>query len=81
MASDFVHNELSGSLFKNERRTKDSQPMYQGSCVIGGEEYWISAWINESKSNGKKYMGLKFEPKEQKFEGTPPSNDDDDIPF
>lgn len=51
-----------GSLFKNDRREKDSQPHAKGSALIDGIEYWISAWTNESKS-GEKYQSLKFERK------------------
>lgn len=54
----------SGALFKNERKESDSHPDYKGEAMIDGSEYWISAWINESKS-GVKYMALKYTMKEQ----------------
>ena len=82
----FEHKEMGGSIFRNDRRTKDTQPTHRGDCKILGIDYWISAWTNETKDGGK-YFGLKFEKKEDKDQSgaasTPvPSGDlDDDIPF
>ena len=57
-------NNLSGVLFRNDRKESQKQPHYKGSCEINGVEYWISSWMNES-SKGVKYMSLKFSPKEE----------------
>jgi len=84
--SDFVHRELAGSIFRNDRRDKDTQPTHKGDCKILGVDYWISAWTNETK-DGSKYFGLKFEKKEDKYQTgagikpPPPEDLDDDIPF
>ena len=51
-----------GSLFKNEERETEQQPNYRGSLTIGGVQYWLSAWLKESKG-GKKYMSLSAQPK------------------
>ena len=86
--SDFVHKELGGSIFRNNYKTKESQPTHKGDCKIDGIDYWISAWTNDGK-NGK-YFSLKFEKKEAKYQtgeghqsgNAPPVEDlDDDIPF
>lgn len=69
----------SGALFKNDKRESESHPMYKGQAMIDGTEYWISSWINESKS-GTKYMSLKFNPKEQ-AQPKPQADFDDDIEF
>ena len=45
----FEHNELSGSLFDNERKSNANQPDMTGSCKIGGTDYWMSAWIKSGK--------------------------------
>lgn len=67
-----------GSLFKNDRREKDSQPHAKGSALIGGVEYWVSAWTNEAKS-GEKYQSLKFERKTgQDGRGEPKRGYDDE---
>jgi uncharacterized protein (DUF736 family) len=81
--------DLTGSLFKNDRKEKDTHADYRGSVLIDGSEYWLDAWINESNS-GTKYMSLKFKLKDQQQ----PSNGqrrpqpaafdtdlDDDVPF
>lgn len=48
-----------GSLFKNQRKEKETQPDYTGSAVINEKKYQISAWINTSQ-NGQKYFRLLF---------------------
>lgn len=34
----------SGSMFPNNRKEKDTHADWQGSFMIDGKEYWISAW-------------------------------------
>ena len=79
-----MENDNSGALFKNDRKEQEKQPDYKGSLTVNGSEYWISAWLNESKS-GQKYMGLKVNLKEQQQGPAAPKNDavefDDDVPF
>jgi hypothetical protein len=84
--ADFVHKEKGGSIFRNNYKTKETQPSHKGDCKIGGVDYWISAWVNDSK-NGK-YFNLKFEVKEEKYQtgdAAPLQHEsvdlDDDIPF
>lgn len=61
-------NNLSGVLFKNDRKEKDTHPDYQGSCEIEGQNYWISAWIKVGKDGsaraGQKFMSLAFKLKD-----------------
>ena len=53
-------NDLSGALFKNEKRREGkNDPHYQGSCEIDGQEYWIAGWKKRSKS-GLAYVSLSF---------------------
>ena len=79
-----MENDNSGALFKNDRKEQEKQPDYKGSLIVNGAEYWISAWLNESKS-GQKYMGLKVNLKEQQQAPAAPKNEtvefDDDVPF
>lgn len=88
--------ELTGSLFKNDRKESDTHPDYKGSAMIGGVEHWLDAWINTAK-DGSKYMSLKMKPKEARgytgsYNGDPatnrtggtqsqPADLDDSIPF
>ena len=76
-------NNLSGALFKNQKKQTDKHPDYNGSCEIEGTEYWVSAWVNKS-SKGVSYMSLKFNPKDgaPKKEQAPVDDDfADDVPF
>lgn len=57
-------NDLTGVLFKNDKKESDKHPDYKGSAEVGGAEFWLSAWINEKKDGTGKYMKLKFEAKE-----------------
>jgi len=80
----FVPNNMSGSLFRNDNKTNDSQPGYRGSCMIDGKEYWVSAWVKETR-DGKKYFSMAYTLKdEQPKPVTPATNFEDfsdDIPF
>ena len=55
-----------GSLFKNDKKETDSHPAYKGSALVDGQEYWLSAWINETK-DGNRYMKLAFKAKEEQM--------------
>jgi hypothetical protein len=83
MAGDFQQKELSGSLFKNERKEQPNHPDYRGSAKIEGEEYWVSGWIKEGAKG--KWMSLAFTAKDGGFsrpdKPKPPPADFDDIPF
>ena len=59
--TDFDNN-LRGALFRNDKKESDSHPDYKGSCEIAGTEYWISAWLKESKA-GATFMSLSFKDK------------------
>lgn len=49
-----------GVLFKNNNKKTDKHPDYNGKIVLSnGKEYYLNAWINESK-NGMKYMSLSI---------------------
>jgi len=71
-----------GVLFKNQRRKTDRHPHYTGTWYgEDGNDYWLSAWINESVK-GEKYMTLALGGvKEQKQEAAPAADFDNDVPF
>ena len=60
----YEQKDMSGSLFKNEQREKDTHPHATGSATIDGVQYWVSAWTKEGK-NGK-WQSLAFRRKEEK---------------
>lgn len=57
-------NTNRGVLFKNGEKETDNHPDYRGDIDVGGQKFWLSAWIKESKK-GTKYMSLSVKPKEQ----------------
>jgi len=70
-------NTNSGALFKNDRKSKQTDRDYNGTCEVTCPdcgvitEHWISSWINTAKTTGKKYMSLKFQPKEDQVPKPP----------
>ena len=65
MSEKQYDNEKKGVLFKNKERRDDKDPAYQGQCTVDGTEWWLAAWINETR-DGKKYMSLRFTAKQAK---------------
>ena len=85
----------SGSLFKNERKEKDTHADYRGECLIEGVAYYMDAWLKTAES-GRKWMSFSFKPKraneesrqapprthaEMKGRAPRPADFDDDVPF
>jgi len=60
----YEQRDNSGSLFKNDRREKESHPTHTGTIMVNGREYWLSAWTKEA--NGKRFFSLSVKPKEQR---------------
>jgi hypothetical protein len=60
----YEQKDNSGSLFKNDKREKDTHAHARGSAMIDGVEYYVDAWTNTA-SNGNKYQSLKFKRKDQ----------------
>lgn len=56
------NNNNQGAIFRNDRKQKDTDPEYKGSVTVGGAEYWVSVWVNETK-DGRKYFSHKYTPK------------------
>ena len=85
----YEHKENSGSIFKNEKREKDTHPHMTGTALIDGKEYWVSAWTKEGQKG--RWQSLAFKPKEEKPKAQEPRKGgsskvgggsiEDDIPF
>jgi hypothetical protein len=74
--------DLTGILFKNDKKTSERHPAYKGSVTVRGEEFWLSAWIKEGTRG--KFMSLALTSKnDQRREGANGARvtDDDDIRF
>lgn len=60
----YEQRDMSGSLFKNDKREKDTQPNARGTAMIDGVLYEISAWTKETKT-GDKWQSLSFKRRDQ----------------
>ena len=61
-------NNNSGALFKNDKATTENHPVYKGSVEVDRKDYFVAAFLNVIKkgdNEGKKYLKLKFTPKEE----------------
>ena len=62
----FQLKEDYGSLWKNDRKEKETQPDYTGKINIGGTVMRLGAWENTT-DGGKTYLSIKLsEVQEQK---------------
>lgn len=43
----------SGSIWKNDKKEKDTHPDFTGSLNVGGVEYWVSAWKRKPGAKDK----------------------------
>lgn len=65
-------NTNSGALFQNNNRQSDRSPDYRGTLNVDGMDFWVSAWVKESR-RGEEYISLSITPKE-KEDSTPASH-------
>lgn len=86
----FEQRIMSGSLFVNSRKEKETHPDRQGNgllvCPHCKKEFavWISGWIKDLRQTTGKWLSLAFEIKEDKPEDKAPASGEgisDDIPF
>lgn len=61
---EYQHKPDSGTLFDNDRKSKETQPDLTGSALIDGQDYWISGWINDAP-NKKRQIKLSFKLKDE----------------
>ena len=84
----FEQKELTGALFKNDDKTDETHPDFNGQAKIEGKEYYLSAWTNTYDKEGvkRKYYKLSFKPKAAQVKAPAKAAKafdemDDDIPF
>lgn len=85
-------NTNRGSIWKNDKKDKDTHPDFTGSLNVGGVEYWVSAWKRKEGASSKA-PALSFSVKPKDEQQAQPQrrgsmsdramNDDmnDDVPF
>jgi len=81
--AEFVQKELSGSMFKNQKKLTEQHPNMTGLAMIEGVEYLVSAWTKTDK-NGNKWQSLAFTKKDQSRQYSAPKasqDNDEDVPF
>lgn len=76
--------DMSGALFRNDRKEAPNHADYRGSITINGIEYWLDAWIKDGAKG--KWMSMSAKPKKiqnapQKQEAFEDAFADDGIPF
>jgi hypothetical protein len=90
-------NTNRGSIWKNDRKDKDTQPDFKGDADVNGVKFWVSAWKRKEGANPKApALSFKFELKDEQPNVAPPPpkksdpissgrspkvDMDDDIPF
>jgi hypothetical protein len=83
-------NTNRGVLFINDRKQTEKHPDYKGSINVGGQEFWLSAWMKPGSKGD--FISLSVEPKEAKQDSpasaakplpksAPAKDMDDSIPF
>lgn len=71
----YEQRELSGSIFVNDRKEKDSHPDFKGQCLIDGKPYWVSGWKKKT-GEGKTWLSLSFKEKDAAPKQEPDGFDD-----
>lgn len=77
----YEQRDNSGTLFKNEKREKDTHPNATGKAMIGGVMYYVSAWTKDGAKG--KFQSLSFKPVDQAGAptSTAPAAPDSGMPF
>ena len=84
----YEHKEGSGTLFINRKKTKPTQPDWQGEILINGVLMNLAAWTKLTK-NGDEWLSVSVSEKREENRAPAGSNPagskfdklEDDIPF
>jgi hypothetical protein len=77
----YEQRDNSGILFRNDKKTRETDRDYAGNATIACVEYWISGWVKQGQ-NGK-FLTFSFKPKDEPKAAAPGARADfnDEIPF
>lgn len=65
----YEQRDNSGSIFKNDRKEKDTHPDRTGTAMIDGVMYYVSGWLKTSAKG--QFLSLAFKRKEEQREQPP----------
>lgn len=77
------NNTNRGALYRNRKKESEKHPDYNGQINVNGVDYWLSAWLKESKT-GEKFFSMSVRPKEERQSSQPTrkaKDDFEDAPF
>ena len=74
-------NKNRGVLFKAKTRKHEKSPEYTGKVDVGGVEYKLAAWVNESKKTGQKFFSLRVSRADEFAESPTEKEDKQDEPM
>lgn len=71
--ADYDNNNR-GSIWKNEKKDKDTHPDFTGSLNVDGVEYWVSAWKRKDGASPKApALSFSIKPKDEQQRQVPAS--------
>jgi hypothetical protein len=74
--ADFDNNNR-GSIWKNEKKEKDTHPDFTGSLNVDGVEYWVSAWKRKDGASPKApALSFSIKPKDDQPRRQEPQRQD-----
>lgn len=77
------NKDMTGVLFRNDRKGNPSQPDRKGKALIDGKPYYVAGWLKEGKSG--QFLSLAFTPtddaKPAKRDSGRAEDIESDIPF
>jgi hypothetical protein len=59
----YEQKDMSGSLFVNNRKEKETHPDRTGTALIDGVSYYVNGWIKDGNSG--KWLSLSFKRKDE----------------
>lgn len=66
----YEQKDMSGALFRADKKGNEKKPDMQGQAMIEGTAYWVSGWANVTK-DGAKWLKLAFKRKDAAAEARP----------
>lgn len=77
-------NTNRGSIFKNDKKEKETQPDFTGKLNVDGVDYFIDGWRYAEKPGKKAFISLKVKKMEKQTGGQRTEKKeklDDEVPF